>query len=127
MSDEILDQLASQLIELAEDDDVEALEEFLNECEGKGYELTLDEQEEVEWDVEGKYEVATTTVQYSLKLGSKEIAQWTASYMGDNDGGTGWRITQTYSDISLDVETIIEVAFIRIEFPDVPKPRLISE
>lgn len=47
--------------------------------------------------------------------------------MGDGGcGGTGWWITQTFSDISDEAEAIVEAIYIRIEFPEVPKPREIE-
>ncbi len=128
MSDKKLLKLVSELRELAEEGDTEAIETFIKKCSEKGYELDLIQDEEINWDSEdGEYEYATVTVNYTLKLADEIFEQWTSDYMGEYGcGGTGWWITETYSDKSEEAEAIVEVIYIKLAPPDVPQPRKIE-
>lgn len=124
MSDKKLLKLVSELKELAEEGDIEGIEVFIQECSEKGYEIDLEKDEEIDWSADGDYEVATVKVIYILKLGDQIIEQWTSDYMGEYGcGGTGWWITETYSDKSDEADAIVEAIYIKLEFPEVPKPR----
>ena len=129
MSDKKILKLVSELNELAEDGDADEIESFIQDCSEKGIELDLLEEEEIEWSSDdGEYEYATVSVEYTLKLGDVIVEQWTSDYMGEyGGGGTGWWITQTYTDISDEANAIVEAIYFRIESPTVPEPRKIAE
>jgi hypothetical protein len=123
-----LGDLVKRIIAAAEELDEDLVAQLLNDAKECGYEVDLLSTEEVTWEESDETQYATTRVDYSLKLGSKTIAEWYAEYYGEYGcGGTGWWISQLDTDEPEWVETLLQAAEIEIASPDVPEPESIDD
>jgi hypothetical protein len=123
-----LGDLVKNIIAAAEESDEGLIEELLDDAKECGHEVDLLSSEDVTWEVSDGIRYATTRVDYSLKLGSKTIVEWSAEYYGEYGcGGTGWWISQLDTDKPDWVESLLEAAEIDIESPDVPEPESIDD
>jgi len=120
--------LVKNIIAAAEESDEGLVAELLNDAKECGYEVSLVDSEEINWEASGGARYATTRVDYELKLGEKIIAEWYAEYFGEYGcGGTGWWITQIDSDEPYWIETVLEAAEIEIDTPVVPEPESLDD
>ena len=111
-----------KLIAAAENDDYVLISDIISECSKKGleFDLTVDEKIEwndLEWDAINLIKIASVTVNHTFTLGDEVLAEWTSLYRGDyfND----WCIFEIQSDISTEIETLLEVVGIGISDPKV--------
>ena len=116
------------LIQAGEDYDQERIKKVLEQAKASGYELTLNNNEIIEWEEYGNTKNATVRVDYTLQLGGVKVAEWFAEYIGEYGSmGTGWWISQFESDGPDEgITEILEAAEIEIDFPDVPEPEEIE-
>lgn len=116
------------LIQAGEDYDEERINKVLEQAKESGYELTLNNNEIIEWEEYGNTKNATVRVDYSLQLGGVNVAEWFAEYVGEYGSmGTGWWVSQIESDGPDEgVTEILEAAEIEIDFPEVPEPEEIE-